>query len=426
MRKSNYRWAAAAALSFVIVLVLTVVSTQPAQAQTHKVIHNFTGGQDGANPHSGLTMDAAGNFYGTTYLGANGYGTVYKLTHKNSSWVLNPLYAFKGIGANDGAAPYGRVIFGPDGSLYGTTAGGGQGAGCYNFGNDTPAGCGTVFNLRPPATACKTVLCSWTENVLYRFTGGTDGGSPLDELVFDQAGNIYGSNWCPCNNDYGYSGNVYELMPSGGGWTETVLHSFIPGGVDGAAPNGVTFDDAGNLYGTTFYLGTNNGGIIFQLTPSGSGWAENILYDFQNGSDGGYPVGNLIVDGSGNLYGGTAYGGAGGGGTVFELSPSGGSWIFTVPYGFTGGTGPYSSLAMDAAGNIYGTTYADGANGFGNVFKLTPTGGGWTYTSLYDFTGGSDGAYPESKVSFDASGNLYGTTEYGGTYGAGVVFEIMP
>jgi len=141
------------------------------------------------------------------------------------------------------------------------------------------------------------------------------------------------------------------------------------------------------------------------------------------------PEGGLIIDSSGNLYGTTTNGGSGGGGTVFELSPAMGGWTYNVVYSFTGctGCGPLGKLVMDAAGNLYGTTNADGANGKGSVFELTPEGGGtWTYTSLHDFTGGGDGAYPWSNLVLDASGNLYGTASAGGTKGAGVVFEITP
>jgi uncharacterized repeat protein (TIGR03803 family) len=162
------------------------------------------------------------------------------------------------------------------------------------------------------------------------------------------------------------------------------------------------------------------------------GCTQNVLYSFQGGSDGGNLIGSLIFDNSGNLYGTTYWGGEGGG-TVFKLTPSGASWTYSLIYNLTGGGGPAASLTMDAAGNLYGTTAADGAYGAGSVFKLTPSNGGWTETDLYDFTGGSDGANPWSNVTFDANGNLYGTT-LGGGYtggncfpgGCGVVWEFTP
>ena len=156
-----------------------------------------------------------------------------------------------------------------------------------------------------------------------------------------------------------------------------------------------------------------------------------MLYTFQGGSDGGLPFAGLIIDPIGNLYGATSSGGQGGGGTVFEMMPVGSSWIFSTLNGLSGAGGPQGNLIMDRVGNLYGTTVSDGTHVFGSVFKLTPTGGGtWTYTSLYNFTGGSDGANPYSNLVFDASGNLYGTTSAGGNLacsgGCGVVFEITP
>jgi len=415
-------------LFFLLVLLLVLLTPQPAQAQTYQVLHNFTGGADGAVPEAGLTMDQAGNLYGTANTnGAGGWGTVFKLSHKGSAWVFNPLYSF--AGGNDGAGPFDRVIFGPDGSLYGTTY--------YGLGNGCAEGhgCGTVFDLKPYLTTCRTALCGWQETVLYSFTGGGDGAHPfLGDLIFDRAGNLYGTTLY--GGAYG-QGEVFELAASNGGWTESVLYSFT-GGSDGAVPyTGLIFDNVGNLYGTTSFGGDlgcdvyNEGcGTVFQLTPSGSGWTENVLYSFQNRNEGGYPWGGLIFDQAGNLYGTTVLGGTGNGGTAFELTPSKGAvpWAFELVYGFSG-DGNYGSvggLAMDPSGNLYGTTLEDGAYGAGSVFKLTPSSGGWTYTSLHDFTGGSDGMGPVSNVTFDVEGNLYGTAELGGAYGNGVVWEITP
>jgi uncharacterized repeat protein (TIGR03803 family) len=411
-------------LTLVIVLALTVMVPLGATAQTYTVIHNFAGGeQDGSHPYNGLTIKG-GTLYGTTANGGASYGTVYELTHPSSGWVFNLLYSFQG--ANDGAYPTARVVFGPNGTLYGTTIeGGGPGA-------------GVVFNLKPPATVvCGGVPCVWTETPLYQFTGGSDGYGPTSgDLVFDQTGNIYGMT------EFGGAsadGNVYQLTSSGGSWTANVLYSFS-GGQDGEFPyGGVIFDQSGNLDGTTRQGGgtgclSNVGcGTVFQLTSSNSGWTENLLYRFQGGSDGGFPESGVILDPSGNIYGATSiYGDLScnsgfGCGAVFELMPSGGNRTFSALYNFmTGGGGPVASLTMDAAGNLYGTTLLDGANRFGNVFKLTPSDGGWIYTDLYDFTGGSDGGEPMSNVVFDAQGNLYGTTYQGGANGLGVAFEITP
>ena len=262
------RWRpATAALTLTVVLALTIVVTRSAQAQTFNVLHSFTGGGDGASPGAGLTMDKGGNFYGTTEHGGpggpNGYGTVFKLTHKGSGWALTPLYSF--AGDDDGANPGARVIIGPNGTLYGTTSyGGGNGCG----GN----GCGTVFSLRPPMNAPINVLTDWTETVLYRFTGGSDGALPVGDLVFDQAGNIYGTT---AGGGSSQEGTVYELTPSNGNWTENVLWSFT-GGNDGGKPAGwrdlrqcrqpVRYNTGRRHYGY---------GSVFQLAPAGSGWSQN-------------------------------------------------------------------------------------------------------------------------------------------------------
>jgi len=414
-----------------VVLALTIVFapaaalTQSAHAQTFKVIYNFTGGADGGYPCAGLTMDAAGNFYGTTSgfrwcdEGASSGGSVFKLSQKSGAWVLTPLYTFRG--GEDGADPMARVAIGPDGSLYGTT---------FSEGGN---GCGIVFKLSSPAQVAPNVTGGWTETVVHRFTGGADGCGPSGDLVFDQAGNLFGTTV------YGGSpglGTVFELMPSGGGWTETVIYSF--NGEDGQQPwySGVILDKAGNLYGTTVYGGSGGCdfgpcGDVFQLTPAGSGWTESVIHNFQGGSDGAQPVGGLLADQQGTLYGAAAGHGTGGGGTVFTLKRQYDGWMFTVLYSFAGREfeGPYAPLVLDAAGNLYGTTYADDnygcfGQGCGTVFKLYHNS--WTYTSFHDFTGGSDGANPISNVVLHPNGNFYGTASRGGANGQGVIWEVTP
>jgi uncharacterized repeat protein (TIGR03803 family) len=397
-----------------IVLAITAGLTQAAQAQTFTVLHNFTGGEDGAAPKAGVTMDGAGNLYGTTYTGGGGYGTVYRLKRSGSNWVFSPLYSFGG--GSDGANPSARVIFGPDGALYGTTEFGGT--------------AGTVFKLQPSASACKAALCLWTETVLHNFQAGADGANPgYGDLLFDQAHDIYGTTiegGAPHN-----AGTAYELTPAGSGYTESIIYSF-GGGSDGVGPhNGLIFDSVGNLYGTTAQGGSSGDGTVFQLAWGGSGWTEGLLYSFSNGSAGVDPFAGLIFDKAGDLYGAASDGGTSGQGTAFELTLANGSWIYSVLYSFSappGGfqCGPYSTLVMDQARNLYGTTRCAGANGLGSVFKLTPSDGGWIYTALHDFTGGSDGGYPLSNVIFDTTGNFYGTASTGGSHGDGVVWEITP
>jgi hypothetical protein len=408
--------------------------TTEAPAQTFNVIYAFRGGNDGAFPYAGVTMDGAGRLYGTTYAGGayttcghgEGCGVVYQLVYRGSGWSINPLHQFGET--NDGAQPEARVVFGPDGTLYGTTSSGGNYIQtCGLFGED--GYCGTVFNLRPPPSVCKTALCPWLETVIYRFNG-TDGNQPASaDLTFDHAGNAYGTtsaSGVPACLDAG-CGNVFELSPSGGGWNESVLYQFTAEFETGnyGPTNRVIFDNAGNLYGTVV-------GGVFELTPGEGGWLENLIYPFGEFSNGGNA--GLITDQSGNFYGVSANGGEYGAGTAFELSPSGSGWTPTILYNFgqgTSGSTPLSTLVMDAAGNLYGTTQLGGQFGFGTAFKLTRSQGSWLYTSLHDFTSGSDGGNPYGQLILDDAGNVFGTTEAGGNAcrqgpGCGVVFEITP
>jgi|SRR5271167_4589392 len=414
------RWEPALALA--LFCVLTMVATQSSQAQTFTVLHSLNGLQDGYYPIAGVTVARNGDLYGTTQYsglaGGNCYlgcGTVFRLARKGSGWIFTTLYSF--TGGTDGGNSYARVIFGPDGSLYGTTS----------------EGSGTVFNLKPPPHATANVLGGWTETVLYRFNGGADGATPEGaDLVFDQAGNLYGTtNGGGTGNCQGGCGTVYKLSPSNGGWTERVIHTFTTQGGDGQRPwGGVIFDQSGDLYGTSTNGGAHGAyGTIYELIPAGLTWTERILYSFQGKDDGEFPFAGLIFDQAGNLYGTTCCGGSDGVGTVYEFTPSSGT--FSVLYGNFGGYGGLDgSLVMDAAGNLYGTTQSGGAYNFGSVFKLTHGSGGWTYTSLHDFCAGgwpcSDGALPHGGVALDAQANLYGTTAEGGTSYSGVIWEITP
>lgn len=407
----------ATALFFALVFALAVVATPAVQSQTFTVIHHFTDGGDGAYPISGLTIDAAGGFYGTTFGGGSaGFGTIFRLKYSGSGWTLTPIYGF--AGGNDGASPWGRVTIAQDGTLYGTTY---QGTvdGCNGD------GCGTAFHLTSSPGIPKSALAYWEEGVLYRFTGGSDGGAPQGDIIFDQLGNIYGTTVFGGGSGCGV---IYELTPSGDGWTETVLYSAQNNG-DGCGPfGGVLADRLGNLYGVFVGGGPHGYGSVYELSPSGSSWTEQTVYGFSGGADGGLPAAGLILDAYGNLYGTTRTGGTGGG-TVFELTPVDGGWRFKTIYAFGNaypGDGPWDKLVMDDAGNLYGTTWAGGAYLQGSVFELTPSQGGWKYTSLHDFTDGGDGALPRSSIVFDTNGNLYGTASVAGAYGYGVVWEITP
>jgi uncharacterized repeat protein (TIGR03803 family) len=402
-------------LFLIFVLLFMTLATQPAHAQTFNVIYSFTGGLDGGYPSTGLTMDRKGNLYGTIGIGgAYGYGAVFKLSHQGSGWVFNLVYSFQG--GYDGADPEARVVFGPDGSLYGTTQSGGGYDGCSGY------GCGTIFKLRPQPRACVSAFCPWTETVLYQFSGGYDGSNPVGDLIFDQAGNLYGAAFSGGIAGWGL---VYELTPSNGFWAETVLYSFT-GGKDGSLPSGgVIFDQGGNLYGVT-HSGINGVGTVYELTPSGSSWAENTLFDFID-SWWSYPVGSLVFDEVGDLYGVTRSNHIDQGfrpGGVYELTKSSGNWILKTSWGYPWWY-PDAGLTMDVAGNLYGTaTGLHERDNHGTVFKFTRDLK--TITFMHGFTGGDDGQDPECSVLLDAGGNLYGTAYRAGAYGYGTVWEIMP
>jgi uncharacterized repeat protein (TIGR03803 family) len=398
--------------SFTSWSLITFVSLcAAAHAQTFSVIHAFTGITDNERPIGGITV-RAGTLYGTTRGFDENGGTAYQLTPSGSGWVWSPL-----LFGGQQFTPWDRIVFGPDNHPYGTS--GGYGVSAYGF----------VFDLIPPLTTCKTADCFWSENVLYQFRGQSDGGGPYTgDLVWDQSGNIYGTTQVAGAEGVG---TVYELMKSGNGWSEKVLHSFS--GPDGEHPyDRVIFDGQGNLFGTTYDGGRYGFGTVFKLTPSGNGWVESTVYDFQDSTDGENPHGGLVIDRSGNLYGATGSGGQDGGGTIFELSPSGNAWTFNLLHAFSGACGPFASLSIDVAGNLYGTTYCDGSHNQGNIFKLANTQNGWVYTSLHDFNINVDGAFPLSGVTLDSNGTLYGTTFEGGDLncfppnGCGVVWQIKP
>ncbi|HVI08893.1 MAG TPA: choice-of-anchor tandem repeat GloVer-containing protein [Candidatus Binatia bacterium] len=327
---------------------------------------------------------------------------------------LQTLFEFTGKSAD---APWSNVVFDAAGNLYGTTELGGT----YDS--------GTVFELTPTASG------AWTRTVLYEFTGKDDGGRPQAGLIFDAAGNLYGTTGAGGINSCPYGcGVVFELSPAGEGlWTESVLHTFTAG-ADGASPiANLIFDAAGNLYGTTWEGGYRNSfcylgcGVIFELTPSATGWTEAVLYTFMDGLDGSNSWAGLTFDTAGNLYGVAWNAGAHGAGDVFKLTPnSDGSWTQTVLYAFEGGTGganSQSTLIFDSAGNLYGTA----RNSNGIVFELVPNSDGtWTEHTLHSFLGGPDGANPYAGLVFDSAGNLYGTTNAGDPDGYGIIFELSP
>ena len=331
----------------------------------------------------------------------------------NSSKVL---YKFKG--GNDAGHPFAGLIFDAAGNLYGTTV---EGGGICDR-NQVP--CGTVFKLSPNSDG------SWKESILYRFKGGSDGAGPYAGLIFDGAGNLYGTTL----------GTVFRLKPnSDGTWTESVLYSFcqLNNCADGEGSYaGLTLDGAGNLYGTTSGGGSSRGGTVFKLAPNSDGtWTESVLHSFSGPDEGSIPYGGVIFDSAGNLYGSTSVGGNGGnggGGTVFKLTPnSNGTWKEHVLHAFTTGKDgavPWASFTSDAAGNLYGTTTVGGSPtcnppaGCGVVFKLNTS---HKFSVVHTFTN-PQGASPYAGLTFDTAGNLYGTARNGGSTDDGVVFKLAP
>lgn len=398
-------------------VIWSVAPGQLAQGQTFTVIHRFTGGTDGQYPNAGLTLDEGGNLYGTA-----GPSLVFRLKYKNAGWTMDQLYEFKG--APDGYSPVGRPVFGPNGSLYGATFAGGA-PNC-----DDGMGCGSLYNLRPSGTACKAALCPWTEGGLYSFPF-----SPNGDPVFDSTGNFYVTGLYSGGN-----GAVFQVTFSNGQWMRRIIYNFLDPQEGGSPQSGVIIDNSGNIYGSMSRGGDPhcNGqvgcGTIFELIPSGSGWIENTIYVFHDGVDGRNPIGGLILDSAGNLYGSASEGGANGGGTVFQLHRSGGQWNFKLLYSFTGGTfdsGPVGPLFLDGSGDLYGLTLTEGAFDQGTLFRLTPSGDSWLYSDLHDFSGGpNDGSYPYGNPILNANGNVFGTAAFGGGggcgSGCGVVWEVVP
>jgi uncharacterized repeat protein (TIGR03803 family) len=394
---------------------------------TEQVLHAFDY-LDGAEPFAGsLVFDSTGNLYGTTSFGYNfscpeGCGTVFELMPgSNGQWTYTVLYGFKG--GDDGFLPNGTLIFDTAGNLYGITEHGGK--------ESCPTGCGTVYKLAPGAGG------KWNKTVLHFFSG-KDGAFPLGGLTLDSKGNLYGTTWqggnyqsCPQTG----CGVVFKLTLGGQGqWTETVLHAFD--GSDGSQPNAtLTFDASGNLYGATSQGGdftactTVGCGVIFKLAPGAKGeWAETVLHAF-SGNDGVDPIGTLVFDVEGNLYGATSYIGEHYG-MVFELSPgTGGKWTLAMLHVFSGKTAEYpTGVTLDAAGNLYGTT-AESTTGEGIVYALTGISSGKPNFKILQFFNNTDGNSPQAPPIPDAAGNLYGTTFWGGNLndcanGCGVVFEI--
>jgi len=337
------------------------------------VLYSFQGGTDGSTPYSTPVPDASGNLYGTTlWGGANGLGIVYELSPpavSGGAWTETILHVF--VGGVDGSHPSGNLIVDGKGNLYGTSQHGGNESGNCGL------GCGTVFEMTPPATKGG----AWTESIVYAFAGYVssatqgDGAFPQAALVMDQGGNLYGTTVRGGSNPacWGGCGTVFRLHPASGSWTESVLHRFT-GGSDGAQPLSNLIFSKGSLYGTTYLGGTAGGGTVFELTPANGPWILTPLYEFGVVASAGYTAGpGVSVDAQGNLYGITL-GDLHHPSTIFELTPtSGGAWTETTLYTFSGtvgGAGPNGALLV-RGNTLIGTTIAGGSSQDGTVYELT-------------------------------------------------------
>ncbi len=397
---------------FVFFLALLPMAARPAHAQTETVLYNFCSRpdcNDGLHPYSSLTSDGAGNLYGTTN-GANidEGGNVFELSpNSRGGWNETVLYNFCSEGGGDctdGANPSSRVIFDSAGNLYGTTAFGGA------------RRSGVVFELSPVGE-------SWKETVLYDFCSQgdcADGASPESGLIFDRAGNLYGTTVFGGTTG---TGTVFELSPSAGNWTEQVIY-------EGGYVAGLAMNAAGKIFGAGVYS-------VFELSPNGNGgWNPTVIHTFSGApKDGSAAFGTPVLDRAGNLYGTTVYGGAKNYGTVYKLTPgrkgkTTGTWTEKILHSFQGGkhdgSNPDAGIVFDAAGNIYGTT-TSGPGFAGTVYELVAAVGKSSYKDkvlwIFNYT---DGFSPYDSLILDNAGNLFGTAFSGGDYGGGVVFEVTP
>jgi uncharacterized repeat protein (TIGR03803 family) len=408
MYLAENRFAGFSALTLALLAALVLIVALPARAQKETVLYNFCSQPrcvDGFNPNSSLIFDGKGNLYGTTYNGGfgYGYGTVFKLSpNDNAGWNETAIYSFcSAPSCDDGSEPFfSNVVFDNAGNLYGTTALGGA----YDY--------GVVFELTPVGT-------TWAETVLYSFSNGNfadDGGSPLNGLVIDPAGNLYGTT---CAGD----GTVFELSPSPSGWVQQILHA--PVSRTGHCV-GLARDDSGNL----FYIGPSE---VFELSPKLHGGFDHRKIHIFTGApqDGSSPMGTLAFDQAGNVYGITSTGGTSNCGTIYKLNPEkNGKWTENILYSFRctarNSFGQVAGLVLDAAGNIYGASSEGGSGGWGSAFELVAPVGNGRYREKFLSNFGKDGWEPSASLILDNAGNLYGTTVMGGSSDAGIVFKVTP
>jgi uncharacterized repeat protein (TIGR03803 family) len=367
-----------------------------------------------------LIEDSSGAFYGTLSTGgAHDDGAVFKLTPSGTTYKEKVLYSF--AGGNDGNNPRGPLVVDKNGALFGTTFLGGGSANCAG-------GCGTVFKLAPGAHG-------YSESVIHKFAGGNDGSGPVAGLYLDPNGALFGTTYAGGGSaacQFG-CGIDYRLDLKNGKYVEAIVNSFVSG-TDGASPaGGLVPGKNGILFGTTVYGGSTmcggtGCGTVYELTPIGSSYEESVVYAFQGG-DGQSPENAPLVGSNGALYGTTLNGGNGYG-TWFKLMPSGSKYILSNLYTFQGnggdGASPWGGVVSLRGGVLYGVTLSGGPANTGAVFEMRPVGSMYSEHVHYFFKGGADGNAAYGTLLVGKDGNLYGTTQNGGTKGEGNVFEIAP
>ncbi len=397
----------------IIFSVIAFCGVAVAHASTTEVIYSFTGDSGGEYCDTDVAIDDAGNLYGTSVLGGQfGGGTVWQLSPVDGGWEHTVLYNF--TGGADGGEPYKGVTLDAAGNLYGTAVTGGSGS--------CEGGCGVTYKLTKSGD-------TWTQTVIHAFTGGLDGSGPGARVAVDARGNVYGMT--PTGGANGL-GVIYEVQAgSNDKWKLRVLHTFT-GGSDGSSGSaGKLVLHGGHIFGAATTGGSFGAGTVFELRPTRSGeWDFKTLYSFQGAPDGVFPYGALLFDAAGNIYGTTYYGGTNGLGTVYRLARgAGGRWTESVLYSFQAGSDGNSSisnLVADAAGNFYGTT-SEGGLGSGTIFQLTPgPNDTWSESIPHSFQGSPDGAFPYAGMVGDGAGNFYGATVHGGADGDGAIYRFIP
>ncbi len=401
-------WAAGA-----LVLVAVWGAGATSKGATTEVIYSFAGEDDGEYTDTDIAVDRAGNLYGTSVLGGEfGGGTVWQLSPVGGGWVHTVLYNL--TGGADGGEPYKGVTLDGAGNLYGTAVTGGSGS--------CEGGCGVTYKLTKSGD-------TWTQRVIHAFTGGADGSGPGSRVAVDKRGNVYGMT--PTGGANGL-GVIYLLRPrSSAGYALRVIHTFT-GASDGSSGSaGKLVLRGGRIFGAATTGGNHGSGTVFQLTPTQTGeWDFKTLYSFAGAPDGVFPYGALLFDAAGNIYGTTYYGGTNGLGAVYKLSPTlSGEWDETVIYSFQAGNDGNSSisnLVSDPAGNLYGTT-SEGGLGSGTIFELSPgPNETWIESIPHSFQGSPDGAFPYAGMAGDGSGSFFGATVHGGDTGDGTVYKFIP